>query len=254
MILGSSLAQCAYPHLITGALASKSRGVIRRNMALLPIYTLLLGLLALLGYCALASGIASKDSSLIVPLLFARYFPGWFAGVAYAAIVIGAIVPAAVMAIGGSNVFVSNVAGEFHRERTPAATRLTKNVTLAICALALLFILFVPVPFAIDFQLLGGAIMIQVFPAFAVGLFTRWFDPRALLAGWGAGIAAAIAMAVASGFSSNITLHAGGASLTGFIAFFAFFLNLGIATVGTAALRAGGSSIATDHTSLGDYA
>ncbi len=254
MILGSSLAQCTYPHLITGALASKSRGVIRRNMALLPIYTLLLGLLALLGYCALAAGIASKDSSLIVPLLFARYFPGWFAGVAYAAIVIGAIVPAAVMAIGGSNVFVSNVAGEFHRERTPAATRLTKNVTLAICALALLFILFVPVPFAIDFQLLGGAIMIQVFPAFAVGLFTRWFDPRALLAGWGAGIAAALAMAVESGFSSNITLHAGGASLTGFIAFFAFFLNLGVATIGTAALRAGGSSIPTDHTSLGDYA
>ena len=57
-----------------------------------------------------------------------------------------------------------------------------------------------------------------------------------------------VAMAVASGFSSNVTLHAVGASLTGFIAFFAFFLNLGIATVGTAALRAGGSSIATDHT------
>jgi SSS family solute:Na+ symporter len=110
------------------------------------------------------------------------------------------------------------------------------------------------VPFAIDFQLLGGAIMIQVFPAFAVGLFTRWFDPRALLAGWGAGIAAALAMAVESGFSSNITLHAGGASLTGFIAFFAFFLNLGVATIGTAALRAGGSSIPTDHTSVGDYA
>ncbi len=254
MIFGSSLAQCTYPHLITGTLAAKSRAVIRRNMALLPIYTLLLGLLALLGYCALASGVASKDSSLVVPLLFARYFPDWFAGVAYAAVVIGAIVPAAVMAIGGSTLVVSNVLGEFHAERTAATTRLTKNVTLAICAIALLLILFVPVPFAIDFQLLGGALMIQTFPAFAVGLFTRWFDPRALLAGWAAGIAASLAMAVAAAFSSIVTLHFGGVSITGFIAFFGFCLNAAVATIGTAALRAGGSVVLTDHTSLGDYA
>jgi len=41
-----------YPHSITGVLASTSRTVIRRNAALLPAYSLLLGLIALLGYMA----------------------------------------------------------------------------------------------------------------------------------------------------------------------------------------------------------
>ena len=66
--------------------------MLRRNAALLPIYSLLLGLLALLGYCAIAAGIVTKDASTIVPLLFARFFPDWFAGIADAAIVIGALV------------------------------------------------------------------------------------------------------------------------------------------------------------------
>jgi SSS family solute:Na+ symporter len=54
LALGSSLALFIYPHSVTGALAAGRRDVIRRNAALLPAYSLLLGLLALLGYMALA--------------------------------------------------------------------------------------------------------------------------------------------------------------------------------------------------------
>lgn len=54
----------------------------------------------------------------------------------------------------------------------------------------MLVILFVDVQFALDFQLIGGIIIIQVLPAVVFGLYTRWFRRWALLVGWAAGIAA----------------------------------------------------------------
>src|SRR3954468_5520687 len=56
LAFGSALALFMYPHSVTGILASKSRDVIKRNMAALPAYSLLLGLIALLGYMAIAAG------------------------------------------------------------------------------------------------------------------------------------------------------------------------------------------------------
>ena len=239
MAFGSALSLFIYPHSITSVLAARSRDVIRRNAALLPIYSLLLGLLALLGYCALAAGISTKDTTSVVPQLFARFFPDWFVGVADAAIAIGALVPAAIMSIGAANLFASNVFREFSPQRSPVETVIAKRLTLAICAAALLFIFFVPVPYAIDFQLLGGALMLQIFPAFVLGLWTRWFHPKALLAGWACGLLASGAMAYASGFSANYSLHAFGGTLTGFIALYSLALNLAVSAALTLLLKRG---------------
>ncbi|HKU82303.1 MAG TPA: sodium:solute symporter, partial [Candidatus Tumulicola sp.] len=241
MAFGSALSLFIYPHSITSVLAARSRMVIRRNAALLPIYSLLLGLLALLGYCAIAAGIrvSPHASSSIVPLLFARFFPDWFAGVAGAAVAIGALVPAAIMCIGAANLFASNVFREFGTQRPADEAPIARKLTLVMCAGSLLFIFFVPVPYAIDFQLLGGALMLQIFPAFVLGLWTRWFHPRALLAGWAAGIAASCAMAYAGGFAPNFTLPLPGGGLTGFIALYALAINLIVAAAGTLAAASG---------------
>src|SRR5581483_3163188 len=57
LAFGSALALFMYPHSITGVLASERRDVVRRNMALLPAYTFLLGLIAVLGYMAVVAGV-----------------------------------------------------------------------------------------------------------------------------------------------------------------------------------------------------
>ncbi|HZY99641.1 MAG TPA: sodium:solute symporter [Candidatus Baltobacteraceae bacterium] len=239
MAFGSALSLFIYPHSITSVLAAKSKEVLRRNAALLPIYSLLLGLLALLGYCALAAGINLPQSaaSNVVPLLFKQFFPEWFAGVADAAVVIGALVPAAIMCIGAANLFASNVFAQYSPERPPGETRTAKLLTLAMCAASLAVIFFVRVPYVIDFQLLGGALMLQIFPSFVLGLWTRALDPKALLAGWACGLVASCAMAWATGFNSNFTLHAFGGSLTGFIALYALVVNLIVSIGGTVLLR-----------------
>src|SRR3954464_6052170 len=61
LALGSALALFMYPHVITGTLSAKSQDVVRRNMALLPAYTLMLGLLALLGFMAITAGLKPTD-------------------------------------------------------------------------------------------------------------------------------------------------------------------------------------------------
>ena len=109
LALGSALAAFMYPHTLTGIFASKSADTIRKNAILLPAYTLLLGLIALLGYMAHAANIKVASPNDVVPTLFKVLFPSWFAGFAFSAIAIGALVPAAVMSIGAANLFTRNV-------------------------------------------------------------------------------------------------------------------------------------------------
>ncbi|GAC1654583.1 MAG: sodium:solute symporter [Vulcanimicrobiaceae bacterium] len=252
---GSAMGLFLYPHSVTSLLSAKSKLVIQRNAALLPLYSLVLALLALLGYCALAAGIHVKDANLTIPLLFKMFFPDWFLGIAFAAIVIGALVPAAIMAIGSANLFASNVFQQFDAGRPPFETRNAKLLCLGVCGAGLLISLFVPVQYAIYLQLLGGSLMLQTFPSTAIALFTRWFDPRALLAGWGVGITASMWMAYATGFKVLFALPLGnGTVLSGYIGLYAALLNLLVASVLTVVFQALKQPRGLDGTIPADYA
>jgi SSS family solute:Na+ symporter len=193
LALGSALALFMYPHAITGVFAARRRNVIRRNMAILPAYSLVLGLVALLGYMALAApGVPpavkanGANAQLSVPLLFQQMFPSWFAGVGFAAIVIGALVPAAIMSIAAANLFTRNIYLEFfNRDASPAhQTRVAQFVSLLVKAGALAFVFALSKTFSINLQLLGGIWILQTFPAIVAGLYTRWFHRWALVIGW----------------------------------------------------------------------
>ncbi len=254
LALGSALALFIYPHSITSILSAKSRTVVQRNMALLPIYSLMLGFLALLGYAGLAAGIKTTNPQQVVPMLFAQIFPDWFVGVAYAAIVIGALVPAAIMAIGGANLFASNIFRQFSAQRDSLETTTAKILTLVICLFALLFVIFITPQYAIGFQFLGGAWILQTFPAFVIGLFTRWFNPKALLLGWAVGIAAGTYMAIQTNFTAAFPLHLFGGTLVGYGPFYALLLNLIVTIVATPLFNAAGSTRGADATTTADYA
>ena len=192
LAFGSALALFLYPHAITGVFASKSQHVIRRNAALLPAYSFLLGLIALLGYMALAAGItpAHEKANGAVPALLDHFFAGPLAGFAFAAIAIGALVPASVMSIAAANLFSRNIWRDFIRPRASLGEEATvsKILSLAVKGGALAFILAVPSTDVINFQLAGGVIMVQTLPAVLMGLYWGWLDRRALIAGWMVGM------------------------------------------------------------------
>jgi solute:Na+ symporter, SSS family len=196
LALGSALALFLYPHSVTGVLAARDRGTIKRNMAALPAYSFVLGLLALLGYMAIRAGVkpivtgGKPDTNTIVPQLFGQMFPSWFAGVAFAAVAIGALVPAAIMSIAAANLWTRNVYKEYIKpDATPAQeAQMSKLASLVVKLGALLAILVLDPQFSIDLQLIGGVIILQTLPAVGLGLLTRWFHRGALVAGWAAGM------------------------------------------------------------------
>lgn len=233
LALGSALAAFMYPHTLTGIFAAKSADTIRKNAIFLPAYTVLLGLIALLGFMGHAAGIAVKSNNDVVPALFNALFPSWFTGFAFAAIAIGALVPAAVMSIGASNLFTRNFWKPYINPAIDDAgeQKVAKIVSLVVKVGALVFILFLPTKFALDLQLLGGAWILQTFPAVVFGLFLNWFRAPALLAGWAVGLTSGTWMVFSDGIKPVHTLMIGDASYTVYTGLLALALNIAVAVV-----------------------
>jgi solute:Na+ symporter, SSS family len=200
LAFGSAFALFMYPHAMTAVLASRSRSVIRRNTAILPAYSLMLALLALLGFAAIYEVGKGKmdvfgqdgkaNAQLAVPHFFEASFPSWFAGVAFAAIAIGALVPAAIMSIAAANLFTRNVYREFIKpDASPKhEAQVSKVASLVVKFGALLFVLGLDKQNALNMQLLGGVWILQTIVSIVGGLYTRWFHRWGLLLGWLAGM------------------------------------------------------------------
>ena len=266
LAFGSAIALFFYPHSVTGVLSSNSRDVIRRNTALLPAYSFLLGLIALLGYMALAAGVAKKPeyanlfkqygANFAVPALFLDSFPSWFVGFSFAAIAIGALVPAAIMSIAAANLFTRNIYKEFIKKNPSEReeSQVAKVASLVVKFGALAFILFVPQKYAIQLQLLGGVWMLQTFPAIAIGLYSRWFHRHALSAGWIVGMISGTWMCKTLAFkSTTYALHVGGFTIPGYAALWAVILNLVVAAIATLVLNAMNVDAGADATTEEDY-
>ncbi|HEY9514179.1 MAG TPA: sodium:solute symporter [Gemmatimonadaceae bacterium] len=260
LALGSAFALFLYPHSITGVLSSSGRLVIKRNAAFLPIYSFLLGMIALLGFMAVAAGIkpdATYGAQYAVPALFNMMFPSWFVGIAFAAIAIGALVPAAIMSIATANLFTRNIYREYFRPnatpREEAQVAKLASLVVKFGALAFIVLLENARQDAINLQLLGGVWILQTFPAIIVGLYTRWFHRWALLAGWVVGMVGGTAMAASQHFTAIYPLHIAGQELLGYTALYAFIANLVVVVVLSAVLNALGVGRGSDETVAADY-
>ena len=188
------------------------------------------------------------NAQLAVPQLFQDMFPSWFAGFAFAAIAIGALVPAAIMSIAAANLFTRNIYKEFIRpDATPARGDQGRQAGLAAGEVRRAgFVLALEKTFAINFQLLGGVWILQTFPAIVVGLYTRWFHRWALLLGWAAamvyGTVQAYRVPVPGTPGPRILAapppRSRSSARPGYIALTAFVINLIVAVVLTLIFRA----------------
>jgi SSS family solute:Na+ symporter len=264
--LGSALSWGLYPHSVTGLLSASHRRAIQRNAFLLPLYTLVIGLIMLMGYMAISAEVAQKpefadlfkqfSSTFAVPALYLNFFPSWFAGLAFAGIAIGALVPAAIMSIAAANLFSRNVYREFCRPDCSAQqeTAVAKWVSLLVKFGALIIVFVLPKQYMVNLQLIGSIAIIQTLPSVFLSLYTRWFNPWALLAGWGCGLVTGISMLVSLGFKSPYyALEVAGYAIPGYAAIYAFAVNLVVALVLTAIIRAAREAAAEDETAASDY-
>ena len=273
LALGSAMALFMYPHAQIGVLSTRSRNTVRKNLAGLSIYSLVLGLIALLGYMALAAGLNGTPKGHLggnaqhaVPALFDAVFPSWFAGVAFAAVAIGALVPAAIMSIAAANLFTRNIYVDFIKpDATPhQQAQMSKLVSLLVKFGALAFVLGLDATSAINFQLLGGVLILQTFPAVVVGLFRRWFHKWALLGGLVAGVVYGMVVAyqqqkkdatgkILQNHFGNQVAHVPWTHLSGYIALTSLVLNLVVVVVLTLLFKALKVADGVDETVAADY-
>jgi SSS family solute:Na+ symporter len=266
LALGSTLALFLYPHAVTGLLSSSSRHVVRRNAVILPAYSFALGLIALLGTMAVAAGVKSMPqfaagfkvfgNQYAVPALFLHSFPSWFVGIAFAAIAVGALVPAAIMSIACANLFTRNIYREYIDPNCKPAreAQVAKIVSLVVKLGALAFIVELPTTFAIQLQLLGGIIIIQTLPSVILGLYTNRLNPWALLVGWGCGIASGTWMAAQLAFKTSIyPIHLFGVTIPCYAALSSLALNVAVSVALSWAFNAVLRTPPSDATAEADY-
>ena len=134
--------------------------VIRRNAALLPAYSIVLGLIALLGYMAIAVGVdhdpahaagfARYGPNYAVPALFLSSFSSWFVGIAFAGIASVRSYPQRSCQLPERNLYEEFI----HPDCTEAQeATMAKIVSLVMKIGAVVFILALPHDYAIQLQL-----------------------------------------------------------------------------------------------------
>ena len=246
LALGSALALFMYPHAVTGVLAAKRRNVIRRNMAILPAYSLVLGLVALLGLhgarrarrarrgqgarratpssrcrsCSRRCSRPGSPGSATRPSRSARWCPR-----------------RSCRSRRRTCSPATSTGSSSRRDATPAQeTRVAQFVSLLVKVGALVFVLALSKTFSINLQLLGGIWILQTFPAIVIGLYTRWFHRWALLLGWAAAMVYGTIVAyntpapgVAGSHFGASTASVPGLNHTVYIAVTALVLNLVVA-------------------------
>jgi SSS family solute:Na+ symporter len=237
--IGSGIAVFLYPHATTALLSASSANTIRRNMVLLPIYAIVMGLMVTMGYMALASQVRAMPEyaqyfdhygvNFAIPAMLMHFFPSWMLGLAFAAIAISALVPSSIMSIAAANLFTRNVYRNYlHRECDPAReSHVAKLFSLVVKAGALIFVILLPLEYAAQMALLAGIWIIQTSPGLVFGLFTRWVEWRGVLVGWLVGAASGTWMMTTSSFTSSaFTLHIGDYMIPGYAAVYSLVLNV----------------------------
>jgi SSS family solute:Na+ symporter len=160
------------------------------------------------------------------------------------------------MSIAASNLFTRNIYVRFIRPDCTAAEEAqnAKIVSLVVKFGALVFILLLPLQYAIQLQLLGGIWISQTIPAVIVGLYTRWLNPWALLIGWAAGLTCGTWMAATTGFqSATFPLTLDGLTIPGYAALYALALNFALALVLSPLFNRLHATHGSDETRPSDY-
>ncbi|MGW2281020.1 sodium:solute symporter family protein [Streptomyces sp. NPDC001770] len=255
LALGSALAQLMYPQVLLVAMASRSKETLRAATTFLPAWSMTLGLWAFFGIAALAAGVTTSPGhgELAVPTLVRELAPDWLAGLLFGALAVAGLLPAVVMAMSTAMLFVRNVYVEY---LNPTATpkhevRVARGPALVIMAGAIVFALLMKPQDAINLHLLGGVWILQILPAVAVSLFTRWFHRRALFLGWALGMVSGTVLLGLRGFSTVVDIGVGPVHAPVYVALIALALNLAVAALLTPLLDALGVPRGTDGTAGG---
>jgi len=182
-----------WPHAFGAAFTAKSSDTLRRNAVVMPLYTITLVFIFLVGFTAVlvVPGLPNGDLSLLT--IVRKSFPPWFLGVIGGAGALTAMVPAAIFLLTAATLFAKNL---FRPIFAPAMTddQVAKLARVMVVVLGLISLLLAIYKSAtlVGLLLTGYAGVTQFFPGVVLGLYWKRVTMPGVFAGMIAGVAAVI--------------------------------------------------------------
>ena len=221
-VLLSALGFYMWPHTFGATFTAKSGNTLRRNAVVMPLYTLTLAFIFFVGFAATLILPGLRDGDLALLMLVRKTFPAWFLGIVGGAGALTAMVPAAIILLTASTLFIKNV---WRPLIAPSmaddqVARFARIMVIVLSGISLYFAIYSSTTL-VSLLLLGYAGVTQFFPGIVLGLFWRRVTKQGVFAGIIIGVGA-VAFLVLSKRDPFFGLNAG---------FFALCINFAVTVV-----------------------
>jgi SSS family solute:Na+ symporter len=192
-VLLTSLGFYMWPHAFGAAFTAKSADILRRNAVVMPLYTITLAFIVIVGFTAVLvlPGLRNGDLSLLT--IVRESFPPWFLGVIGGAGALTAMVPAAIFILTAATLFAKNL---YRPIFAPAMSdgqvaKLARVMVVVLGVISLLLAIYRSATL-VGLLLTGYAGVTQFFPGVVLGLYWKRVTTPAVFAGMIAGVATVI--------------------------------------------------------------
>ena len=170
-VLMTALAFFMWPQYVGACFSAKDGDTLRRNAVVMPLYSITMPLVFIVGFTALLVLPNLPDGDLALLSIVRKTFPAWFLGIIGGAGALTAMVPAAVQILTASTLFVKNFCRPI---LAPSMTdsqvaTLAKATVVGITAIALGFAMSSSTSL-VGLLLIGYAGVAQFFPGVVFGL------------------------------------------------------------------------------------
>jgi SSS family solute:Na+ symporter len=189
-VLMTSFGFYMWPHLFGASFTAKSGNTLRRNAVIMPLYTISLPLIFIIGFASILviPGLKSGDMALLT--IVRKTYPAWFLGVVGGAGAVTAMVPAAILTLTTATLFTKNV---YRPLIAPGMTdnqvaSLAKALVLVISAITLYFAIYSSTTL-VNLLLIGYSGVTQFFPGVVYGLYWRRVSLAGVFTGMVVGVA-----------------------------------------------------------------
>jgi SSS family solute:Na+ symporter len=196
-VLLTSLGFYMWPHGFAAAYTAKSADTLRRNAIVMPVYTITIALMIIVGFTAIlaAPGLADPDLSLLTTVR--KAFPPWLLGLVGGAGALTAMVPSAILLLTAATSFAKNLYRPIFAPgmTDDAVVRLAKITVVLLSGISLYLAIYQSATL-VSLLLLGYAGMTQFFPGVVLGLFWARATKTGVFAGMTIGVTTVIFLAL----------------------------------------------------------
>lgn len=217
-VIMTAFAFFMWPQYIGACYSAKDGNTLRRNAVIMPLYSITMPLVFIVGFTALLVLPNLPDGDLALLSIVRKTFPAWFLGVIGGAGALTAMVPAAVQILTAATLFIKNFCRPIlvPSMSDPQVARLAKAAVLGITALALGFAIYSSTSL-VGLLLIGYTGVAQFFPGVVLGLYSR----RVTTAGVFAGLLTGVAIVAFLGLTRRDPFHGLNAGFIGLCVNFA---------------------------------